>query len=303
MRNLVYTCCFYQEGYVDIIKNFIHTIQHNIDTNTDILIYTTSQFKELIVNAVPDVPLKFFEKNFYKTMNQARISKMDIFDYPEIDNYSKVLYLDADSHVLASVVPIFDAIHDNVVYAVGEGNILCEAEYWGRSLFLRENADIQDREGLGAYALGFKNLPELKKLFIKIKQAFYLDMYQNKLRFYDQPFLNFYLINNTMCDTQTFKKFIRSRPTAEDAIKNKVIVVHFSGCPGHADVKMDLIKEFKEQLGKLPSLHAVVPSSAVPSSAVVPSVENTVPLNLNKAEILDALNKIKGLVASIESLM
>jgi lipopolysaccharide biosynthesis glycosyltransferase len=288
MRNLIYTSCFYQEGYVDIVKNFIQTIKPYLNDNTDLLIYTTSQFKDLI----NDPSVKYFEKNFYKTMNQARISKMDIFDYPEIDNYSKVLYLDADSYAIGPVEPIFDAIQENVVYTVGEGNILCEAEYWGRSLFLRENADTQDREGLGAYALGFKNLPELKKLFIKIKQAFYLDMYQNKLRFYDQPFLNYYLINNAMCDTQTFKKFIRSRPTAEDAIKSNVIVAHFSGCPGHADVKIGLINEFKEQLGKFP-LSAAVSLPNVPSSAV----------HLNKAEILDALNKIKGLVASIESLM
>ena len=303
MRNLIYTSCFYQEGYVNIVLNLINSIRsNNIDENTDILIYTTTPFKELIMNTLPGVPIKFFEKNFYKTMNQARISKMDIFDYPEIDNYSKILYLDADSQVLAPIAPIFDAIQENVVYVVGEGNIMCEAEYWGRSLFLRENADTQDREGLGAYALGFKNLPELKKLFIKIKQAFYLDMYQNKLRFYDQPFLNFYLINNNVCDTQTFKRFIKARPSAEDAVNSGTIVAHFSGCPGHANVKMDLINEFKEQLGKLPVREATKSLEAVPSMPLrEPKVPDVLPLN--KDEIIDALNKIKGLVASIELLL
>lgn len=292
MRNLIYTCCFYQPEYVQVVLNLINSIRPFLNTaNTDILVYTTSQFKELITNSLPDVPIKFFEKNFYKTMNQARISKMDIFDYPEIDNYSKILYLDADSHVLSSLDPIFDAIQEDKIYAVGEGNIMCEAEYWGRSLFLRDNADTQDREGLGAYALGFKNLPEFKKLFIKIKQAFYLDMYQNKLRFYDQPFLNFYLIQNS-ADTQTFKKFIQSRPSGEDAIKNGLIVAHFSGCPGHANVKMELINEFKGQI----SSTKVVEQSSLEAS---PPMENT-NAPANKNEIIDALNKIKALVASIE---
>jgi hypothetical protein len=163
------------------------------------------------------------------------------------------------------------------VYAVGEGTILCEAEYWGRSLFLRDNADTEDREGLGAFALGFKNIPEFKKLFIKIKQAFYLDMYQNKLRFYDQPFLNFYLILNNACNTQVFKQYIRSRPSVEEAIQNNVCVAHFSGCPGHANVKLELIDDFISKYHK--------------------------PVDNNQVAIVDALNKIKALVASIELLL
>jgi hypothetical protein len=295
MRNLIYTCCFYQVEYVQIVLNFINSVQPYLNENTDLLVYTTSHFKELITNTLPGVPIKFFEKNFYKTMNQARISKMDIFDYPEIDNYSKILYLDADSHVIAPLEPIFNAIQDDVVYAVGEGTILCEAEYWGRSLFLRDNADTTDREGLGAYALGFKNLPELKKLFIKIKQAFYLDMYQNKLRFYDQPFLNFYLISGNVCDTQTFKQYIKARPTGEDAIKSNTIVAHFSGCPGHADVKMELINEFKSQL---PSPRET-PRETPNETKVSQSVES----EFNKKQIIDALTKIKALIASIETLI
>ncbi len=274
-RNLIYTCCFSQEGYVDIVKHFIDSVKPHMDDNTDLLVYTTSELKERL-SGIDGV--LFFEKNFYKTMNQARISKVDIFDYPEINKYAKILYLDADSLVLAPIKPLFDAIVDDVVYAVGEGTILCEAEYWGRSLFLRDNADTEDREGLGAFALGFKNIPEFKKLFIKIKQAFYLDMYQNKLRFYDQPFLNFYLILNNACNTQVFKQYIRSRPSVEEAIQNNVCVAHFSGCPGHANVKLELIDDFISKYHK--------------------PVDNN-----NKEQIVDALNKIKALVASIELLL
>jgi alpha-N-acetylglucosamine transferase len=184
-------------------------------------------------------------------MNQARISKLDIFDYPQIDKYEKVLYLDADSVFLKKPDDIFDHITDDVVYAIGEGEILNEGEYWGRSLFLKENADSANREGLGAYALGFKNIVTIKKLFIKIKQSFYLDMYQNKLRFYDQPFLNFYLIQNNMCNTETMKRFIRSRPSAATALNEGIAIVHFAGCPGHGNVKLDLINEFKADCEKI----------------------------------------------------
>ena len=184
-------------------------------------------------------------------MNQARISKLDIFDYPEIDHYEKIIYVDADSIFIKDPVPIFDAIQEDLVYVLGEGNILCDAEYWGRSLFLKENAQYVDREGLSSCVIGFKNIPAIKKMFIKTKQAFYLDMYQNKLKFYDQPFLNFYFIHNNICNTSALKLFVRSREPAQSAVDGGRVIVHFAGCPGHGNIKLDLMKEFQADLDKI----------------------------------------------------
>ncbi len=99
--------------------------------------------------------------------------------------------------------------------------------------------------------MGFKNIPAIKKLFIKTKQAFYLDMYQNKLKFYDQPFLNFFFIHNNMCNTDVFKKLVRSRESAETAVRDGLFAVHFAGCPGHGNVKLDLMKEFQANFDRL----------------------------------------------------
>jgi len=195
--------------------------------------------------------LRFFEKNFYKSMNQARISKLDIFDYPEIENYEKIIYIDADSIFIKDPAPMFDAIQEDLVYVLGEGNVLCDAEYWGRSLFLKENAQYTDREGLSSCVLGFKNIPAIKKLFIKTKQAFYLDMYQNKLKFYDQLFLTFHFIHNNMCNTEVFKQFVKSRESAQSAIDGGRTIVHFAGCPGHGNVKLDLLKVFQADFDKI----------------------------------------------------
>jgi lipopolysaccharide biosynthesis glycosyltransferase len=247
---LIYTCCFHQEIYTEILSYLINSFQKT-NSGIDFLIYTTGEYKTLIESKCPNSGVKFFEKNFYKSMNQARISKLDIFDYPEIDNYEKVIYFDADSFFVKDPTSMFDAIQEEQVYVVGEGNILHEAEYWGRSLFLKENPQYGDREGVSSCVMGFKNIPAIKKLFIKTKQAFYLDMYQNKLRFYDQPFLNFYFIHNNMCDTQTFKRFVKSRVSAEIALKEELTIVHFAGCPGHGDIKMGLLKEFQDGYDKL----------------------------------------------------
>jgi lipopolysaccharide biosynthesis glycosyltransferase len=164
----------------------------------DFLVYTTTEYRATIESRLPGKPVNFFEKNFVKTMNHARISKVDIFDYPEIANYDKIVYIDADTMFLSDPTPLFDTIVDDVVYASGEGNIMYEGNYWGKYLFLKNDANYPDQEGFSVSCMGFKNLPEIKKLFSKIKQAFYLDMYQNKLAFYDQPYFNMILIANNM---------------------------------------------------------------------------------------------------------
>lgn len=238
---LLYTSCFHQKQYIDIVVNMLNSY-FETGATVDFLVYTTTEYRAIIESRLPGKPVKFFEKNFVKTMNHTRISKVDIFDYPEIANYGKIVYIDADTIFLSDPVPLFDTIVDDVVYASGEGNILCEANYWGRYLFLKNDANYADQEGFSVSCMGFKNLPEIKKLFSKIKQAFYLDMYQNKLAFYDQPYFNMILITNNMVNKTDFKRHVLSRTAPEKS--TRLVAVHFAGCPGHAQVKLDLFAEF-----------------------------------------------------------
>jgi len=234
---------------VDIVVNMLNSY-YATGSTIDFLVYTTTEFRAAIEEKIPDQPIKFFEKNFVKTMNQARISKVDIFDYTEIANYEKIIYIDADTMFLRNPEPMFENIVDDVVYASGEGNILCEANYWGRSLFLKSDPNYADQEGFSVSCMGFKNIVEIKKIFAKIKQSFYLDMYQNKLTFYDQPFFNMVLITNNMVNKTEFKNYILSRPAPENA--SNLVAVHFAGCPGHAQIKLDLFAEFKSKFDALP---------------------------------------------------
>jgi len=268
MSYLLYTSCFHQKQYVDIVVNMLNSYFDVIpeNTNIDFLVYTNTEFRTLIEAQMDGKPVKFFEKNFVKTMNQTRISKVDVFDFPDIAQYDKIVYVDADTMFLRDPAPLFDAIVEDVVYAGGEGNILSEANYWGRSLFLKNDSGCVDQEGISVSCLGFKNLPEIKKLFSKIKQAFYLDMYQNKLVFYDQPFFNAHLINNQMVNKTDFKNLVLSRPTPEEAAEKRLVAVHFAGCPGHAQIKLDLFADFKSMYvwSKSPDLSSPVDTQPEP---------------------------------------
>lgn len=275
---LLYTSCFHQREYVDIVVNMLNSYFDVIpeNTNIDFLVYTNTEFRALIEARMAGKPVKFFEKNFVKTMNQTRISKVDVFDFPNIAQYEKIVYVDADTMFLSDPAPLFHAIVEDVVYAGGEGNILSEANYWGRSLFLKNDANCADQEGISVSCLGFKNLPEIKKLFSKIKQAFYLDMYQNKLVFYDQPFFNMFLISNQMVNKTDYKNLVLSRPTPEEAAEKRLVAVHFAGCPGHAQIKLDLFVDFKSRYIWPSPAHVISPAHVESPVAVEDPVESHV---------------------------
>jgi hypothetical protein len=54
-----------------------------------------------------------------------------------------------------------------------------------------------------------------------------------------------------MCNTDAFKKLVRSRESAETAVRDGLFAVHFAGCPGHGNVKLDLMKEFQANFDRL----------------------------------------------------
>jgi hypothetical protein len=273
-RYLVYTSCFHQEAYTDVVKFLIDSFfAHKTSPTIDFLVYTTSEYRAIIESKCAGKPIIFYEKNFYKTMNQARISKMDIFDYSEISNYDKILYLDADSIVMRDLTCVFDAIETDKIYAHAEGSVL-GGVYWGDYLFLKENPNYPNVEALSVNALGMKNLPEHKKTFAKIKQAFYLDMYQNKLQFYDQPHINFHLIHNGLAELAAFKPLIQNRSSAEYAIKTEAAVIHMAGCPGHSNIKMDLCREFMRDYERLkPIVSEAIVSVAIENPVLESIVE------------------------------
>ena len=76
---LLYTACFHQRQYVDIVVNMLKSFYDvNPNANIDFMVYTNTDYRAQIEAQMDGRPVKFFEKNFVKTMNQSRISKVDI---------------------------------------------------------------------------------------------------------------------------------------------------------------------------------------------------------------------------------
>jgi hypothetical protein len=126
-------------------------------------------------------------------------------------------------------------------------------------------------------------------------------MYQNKLRFYDQPFFNFYLLQNKMCNTEAFKTLARSRPTPEIALKDGLAIVHFAGCPGHGNVKLELINEFKS--GLVVATPSVVDTPSVVATSSVVDTSSVSVANETIFLLQQQLEEMRQKTAQLEELL
>jgi hypothetical protein len=99
MKKLIFITVFNNINYVKMLSILIKSlyIYGNIDENTHILIYTSTQFKYFIENSkFYSNKIRFFINDNYNTIDSACKARLDLFDYESIDDYEKILYLDTD---------------------------------------------------------------------------------------------------------------------------------------------------------------------------------------------------------------
>ena len=111
MKNLLYCCVFYNEGYLKLLDLLLNSLDHfsNIDfKNTDILVCTSDKFKSKIKNN--DI-IKKLNINFYTfdadNLYDACCARLKIFHYKNIDIYEKILYIDTDILITGDINKIF----------------------------------------------------------------------------------------------------------------------------------------------------------------------------------------------------
>ena len=97
-----------------------------------------------------------------------------------------------------------------------------------------------------------------------------------------------------MVNKTDFKKLVLSRPTPEEAAEKGLVAVHFAGCPGHAQIKLDLFVDFKSRYiwpkGPEPSQPEVVepiPDQNPFNETDAITLENTIVENaINEADLV-----------------
>ena len=230
MKKCIFICIFNNEKYIKmsyLLLESIH-IYGNLDKNTDILIYTSSLFMNIINKSqLFNKNIKFEINDNYNDIDTACKSRLDLFNLKSINNYSKILYLDTDIIVKNNINTIFDIVVDDIIYVLEEGTIDSDNDFWGKSLFGDEIDNYDDKTAFTSGILLFNNSEIIKNLFNKIKEDIINRPYNGS--FYDQPYIRYNAFKYNLYNNKLLSLFIVNN---DDNIHSNKIIHHFPGSPG-----------------------------------------------------------------------
>ena len=201
IKTINYSCVFFNEKYTNLINLLLKSYKlfGNSSGDVDYLIICNPDFQKKI-QAIFD-NLNISGKIWcidLKTKFEAGYSRLKIFNYPNINLYSKILYLDCDILVTNSINNILDFKLENKLYALQEGNT--NHKFWGSQFFDKNPNCSAFTSGI----LLFNNNTIIKDLFSQILLHIHNHITSNSpiTGCLDQPFIIYHAVKNNLYDTK-----------------------------------------------------------------------------------------------------
>jgi len=293
-RNLMYLCVFFNKQYLDLLELVAFSLKcyGNKPDNLDLLVFTNAEFKPLAERIFSGFGLDgiVVVRDEIKTKFEACCSRLFVFDWKKIDQYEKILYIDADVLVTGPLNNIFSLPVQNELYGVKEGYI--KWRMWGADYFDFEQPDIQkNKSGISSGVLMFLNSAEMKKLFLDIIEHINKELVAHEYRvlgesggsegevnfkviFGDQPFIVYHGVMSgllTYDSRRMFKYMAVLNPTG---FYKDHVLCHFSGDPGWYDNKMEKMRHYLGSMiepvgvkdGNIGNVRVVTPSNVADTS-------------------------------------
>ena len=232
-KTIIYSCVFFNEKYINLINLLLKSYKlfGNSSGDVDYLIICNPDFQKKI-QAIFD-NLNISGKIWcidLKTKFEAGYSRLKIFNYPNINLYNKILYLDCDILVTNSINNILDFQLENKLYALQEGNT--NQEFWGSRFFDKNPNCSAFTSGI----LLFNNNTIIKDLFSQILLHIHNHITSNSPIpvCLDQPFIVYHAVKNNLYDNQKLINIVINNPNNF----NNETISHFPGGPGNYESKI-----------------------------------------------------------------
>jgi len=229
--NCIFVCVFNHPKYVDMFFLLLESIfiYGDIESNTNILVYTSTSFMNKIKQShlFDNEKIKFEINDTYNNIDKACKSRLDLFNLQSIINYNKILYLDTDIIIKDNLSEVFDACEEDILYVLEEGKIHDSSDSHGKTLFGNEINNYEDKTAFSSGVMLFNNCEKIKYLFNKINEDIINRPHFNEC--YDQP----YIIYNAFKYNSYNNKILKSHIVKNDNnIHSDKIIHHFAGGPG-----------------------------------------------------------------------
>jgi hypothetical protein len=232
-KNLIYMSAFGTEEYYKLLELTLISTKIFSDANegTDFLVFTSSEFEPRIqeLNKRLGLPLKTTVIDTINTPHDAAACKMRIFEYADVDQYSKFLFIDIDIIVQGSLSNLFDLCVQDKLYAVNQATVGSHPGL-GSTLF-DFSTDNRAAPAINTGTMLFNNSLPIKKLFadINLHMAEFKQSGKEMPPCYEQPFVNFHAIRATIHDLDTLTPLVKlcQMDPVSPLVNKQVVINHF----------------------------------------------------------------------------
>jgi len=212
----------------------------------EILIYTNKAFAENIKHNFSKY-LKYIKLvlNNFENTSDCCFARLDLFKFNITKKYNKILYLDTDIIIRGDLTEIFDIAEKEIIYAMQEGTIDSDSNYWGKYLFKKSELEkITDKTAFSSGILLFKNCLAIQELFDNIKK----DVFTKKNVYYDQPFIVYNAVKHNLYDNKELNKYAKNVDNYSKLNLQPYTICHFYGGLTISYVKVAKMKKFMDLL-------------------------------------------------------
>lgn len=271
--NCIFCCVFTQEKYIDMIYLLLESIfiYGNLSDNTDILIYTSTSFMNIIKKShlFNDDKIKFEINDTYNNLEKACFSRLDLFNLSSIIKYNKILYLDTDILVKDDINKIFDVCKEDILYVLEEGEINSDTNYWGKTLFGNEDINYTDKTAFTSGILLFNNCENIKMLFNKINEDI-VNRY-SMATFYDQPYIVYNAFKYNLYNNKILKLHVVNN---DNNIHSDKVIHHFCGGPGVYVDKLIKMANFLNSIKDFTITNNIIKTKEYINNHLIPIIKN-----------------------------
>jgi len=229
--NLIYACLFLNKDQLDLLKLFLFSIKlySNIE---EIVILTSSNFVEDLdkISIEFNISIKIMLTSC-NSIEDSMVNRYKIFNYPEINKYSKILYLDLDIIIQKNLDILFNLELEDKIYAVPQPNTKIESPHFGAQLFDFTKIN-KNTIGINGGVLLFKNTNTMRSLFTEILNHRDELISKNiKILIMDQCLLNYHGYTKNLLGPNILSQYINLANPLEIPISpvnnNDIIMNHF----------------------------------------------------------------------------
>lgn len=251
--NLIYSCVFVNENYINLIENLLKSYnKFNNNSDNYYLIVTSNNFEEKVKKVIQEINLKNY---FIWTIDisyiyEATYSRYYIYNFPKINEFDKILYLDCDIIIPGNIDILFKLNIDDKFYTLyEEGGRLTHCGM----LSDKEFNEFDKSNTFTTAIILFNNnetmLDYLKKTYEYIKK--FHNIYKNPLPCYDQPIVNKLFFDNNCFNNKLLNNycFNISPGASQDDINiqslSNYLIIHFATDVGDYNSKIQRINVIK----------------------------------------------------------